>query len=97
MGFPIFTTITGTAHYTALGAALEKVSGSADWADYDCDGYADLLLAGYFNSEYITRLYRNHNGTGSFIDFATGIPGARLVRWGDYDCDGDPDILVNQI
>jgi PKD repeat protein len=87
----------GNGTFTALGAAFERISGSADWGDFDCDGDLDLLIAGYSFSatEYITRLYRN-DGAGVFTNYPIDVPGAYQVKWGDYDSDGDPDILLNQ-
>jgi len=85
----------GNGTFTALGTTIERVSGSADWGDFDCDGDADLLISGYYTSYDITRLYRN-DGSGVFTNYPTDIPGGSLVKWGDYDCDGDPDILINQ-
>ena len=88
----------GNGTFTALNAAIERVKGSADWGDFDCDGDADLLLTGEFgiypDESYITRLYRNDGG-GVFTDYAIDVPGGFLAKWGDYDSDGDPDILIN--
>jgi uncharacterized protein (TIGR02145 family) len=86
----------GNGTFTALGVAIEETSGSADWGDFDCDGDADLLIAGFsFSDHYdITRLYRNEGG-GVFSNYPIDIPGGPLATWGDYDSDGDPDILLN--
>ncbi|MFQ6009211.1 MAG: FG-GAP-like repeat-containing protein, partial [Candidatus Zixiibacteriota bacterium] len=68
------------------------------WADYDNDGYQDVLEIGDF-----TTLFRN-NGDGTFshvgeesgiIAIITNDPLFDVVNsaiWGDYDNDGDPDI-----
>lgn len=65
------------------------------WADYDNDGYSDLLITAYGQN----RLYHN-NGDGTFTDrsAASGIgtptgfwTGA---AWGDYDKDGFLDLYV---
>jgi uncharacterized protein (TIGR02145 family) len=85
----------GNGTFTALGKTIERISGSADWGDFDCDGDADLLISGYYTSFYITRLYRN-DGSGVFTNYTIDLPGGFLVKWGDYDSDGDPDILLNQ-
>jgi uncharacterized protein (TIGR02145 family) len=88
----------GNSTFTALGESFNRISGSADWGDYDCDGDADLLVSGYSWSlkEYVTLLYRN-DGAGVFTNYPIGLPGATFVRWGDYDNDGDPDILLGQL
>jgi uncharacterized repeat protein (TIGR01451 family) len=46
--------------------------------------------------QYISRIYRNDNG--SFTDISAGLPGvnASSVAWGDYDNDGDLDILLTE-
>jgi FG-GAP-like repeat/PKD domain/Secretion system C-terminal sorting domain len=72
-------------------------SGSVDWGDYDNDGNLDILLAGYSDSEPVTKLYRN-NGDNTFTEQTsiqlTGVNGPSSVVWGDYDNDGDLDILL---
>jgi uncharacterized protein (TIGR02145 family) len=87
----------GSGVFTAIGANLVEASGSADWGDYNCDGYPDLLIAGWSTADggYVTRLYRN-NGAGGLVNYVIDVPGGSLARWGDYDSDGDPDILINQ-
>jgi hypothetical protein len=74
-------------------------SSSADWGDYDNDGYLDLLISGFTfgTGKKITKIYRN-NRNNNFIE-QTGIilPGVwgGSVKWGDYDNDGDLDILLS--
>lgn len=57
------------------------------WADYDNDGYDDLLLGG--------KLHHNE-GDGTFTDVtdAAGITGATGGIWGDYDNDGCLDVFM---
>jgi len=74
---------------------------TADWADYDGDGWLDL----YVGNESVGRrrnpnqLFRN-NGDGTFSDVAAAV-GADVVGftkgvvWGDYDNDGDPDLYIS--
>ena len=79
-----------------IGAGLIEVYyGSLSWGDYDNDGDLDLALAGYSYSEgYISKIYRNDNG--SFIDVGVGLIGvyAGSLSWGDYDNDGDLDLAL---
>jgi len=55
---------------------------SADWADYDNDGDADLLLTGISGVSYISRIYRNDSG--SFTDISANLQavGDSAVAWG---------------
>ena len=63
-------------------------------ADFDNDGFADLLVCHYGS----LRLYRNH-GDGTFHD-ATSASGLSDSQWsssaafGDFDRDGDLDLIV---
>jgi len=69
----------------------EPLTGAA-WADYDSDGFLDLLLGGK-----TTKLYHN-NGNGTFTD-ATKKSGilfgpTKAGVFGDYDNDGCPDLYL---
>ena len=72
------------------GIKRESHASGAAWADYDNDGYLDLLIAG--NK---TRLYRN-KGDGTFMDTAekAGILSEPTMSgvFGDYDNDGCKDV-----
>ncbi len=82
--------------FTDLNAGLTGVyMGSVAWGDYDNDGDLDILLNGYVSSaSYISKVYRNDNGT--FTDIDAGLTGVSQgsAAWGDYDNDGDQDILI---
>ena len=86
--------------YANITLGLQNVDfGGAAWADYDNDGYLDMLLCGS-NSNYqrVTRLYRNSpapNNTRVFTDINAGLIGlCGSVAWGDYNNDGYLDILL---
>jgi len=74
------------------GIKRETFLTGAAWADYDNDGYLDLLIAG--NK---TRLYRN-KGDGTFMETAekAGILSEPTMSgvFGDYDNDGCKDIYL---
>ncbi|MBY0512478.1 MAG: VCBS repeat-containing protein, partial [Gemmataceae bacterium] len=66
---------------------------SAVWADCNCDGLPDLLLA----TPAGPRLFTNH-GKGQFKDATHRLPkeaayNLTAAAWGDFDGDGKPDIL----
>ncbi|MDX2248162.1 MAG: FG-GAP-like repeat-containing protein [Bacteroidia bacterium] len=71
-------------------------SGSVDWADYDRDGWMDLLVAGETATGALTRVYHN-NANGTFTDAGfTDLASVKnsSVAWGDFDNDGYADILL---
>jgi len=86
----------GGGSYTEVGTSLPGISdGMATWADYDVDGYPDLLLVGQGDSSPTARLF--HNDTNGSLDYVvTILAGVRYaaVAWGDYDNDGDPDLAL---
>ncbi len=78
---------------SGLGAAMTGMG--AAWADWNDDGFLDLVVSGFRE----LRLYRNEagnsfedvtdaSGLGDFQGFWTG------VSWADYDSDGDLDLYV---
>ncbi|MDO9510155.1 MAG: T9SS type A sorting domain-containing protein [Bacteroidales bacterium] len=69
--------------------------GTAAWADFDKDGYLDVLIHGILsNAQPATKLYRNNQG--NFVEVNSGIMALKngSARWGDFDNDGDPDLLI---
>jgi len=71
------------------------------WADYDNDGYPDLLIAAanaFGTVNHSNRLYHN-SGDGSFL--RVNMPGLTdtlapftIPTWSDYDQDGDMDLFI---
>jgi hypothetical protein len=88
-GMMKFTDVAGTA-----GLALEdRENRTAAWADFDRDGFLDVLLT------VPCTLFKNQ-GDGTFTDVTvlTGLVASENcynVAWGDYDNDGDPDLYIN--
>ncbi|MCX6301696.1 MAG: FG-GAP-like repeat-containing protein [Bacteroidia bacterium] len=87
--------ISVSAFAEQKGIALTGVDNcSVVWGDYDYDGDLDILLTGYSNSGYISRIYRNDLGV--YNDINAGLTGVEwsAAAWGDYDNDGDLDLLL---
>jgi len=69
---------------------------SAEWSDYDNDGYIDLAITGsWATNEYSTKIYRN-NGGGTFTEQDHQIELFRYSKlaWGDFDNDGYIDLII---
>ena len=85
-----FTDVTAKA-----GVGFKGLGMAAAWADYDNDGYEDLLVTSYGG----LILYHN-NGDGTFTDVThkAGLDGFQGfwtgIAWGDYDKDGFVDLYV---
>ena len=72
-----------------------------DFADYNNDGWPDLIITDLANQRYA--LYQNNgDSTFTYASFSTGITRATMLHsgWGvrflDYDNDGWKDLLVAQ-
>jgi hypothetical protein len=72
-----------------------------DFADYDNDGFPDLVVTTLANQKYA--LYRNsHDGTFDYVSYLTGVAGITLLHSGwslrflDYDNAGRKDLLIAQ-
>jgi len=89
-------------HDAGLDAANDRYHFAAAWADYDGDGWPDLLVANDFGRK---NLYHNrglHDGKVTFEDVAAsaGVEdhGAGMsAAWLDYDGDGRPDIYTGNM
>ncbi len=86
-----FTDVTGEA---CVGADLFSMAAIA--ADFDNDGFVDLLVTGY---GHVT-LYRN-KGNGTFEDVTAkaglNVPGWSIgAAWLDYDRDGCVDLFIGR-
>ena len=90
----IFSTVS--PYFSEVAADLPGVTlGEVAWGDYDNDGDLDLAMSGRTGqSGFLTRIYRNDEGT--FTDIEAGLQAAEYssLAWGDYDNDGDIDLLL---
>jgi hypothetical protein len=92
----------GLASEVAVDADGRTYAGmGVDFADYNNDGWADLVVTDLANQRYA--LYSNeHDGTFSYSSFVTGLAKITMphsgwgVRFLDYDNDGWKDLLVAQ-
>ncbi len=72
---------------------------SADWCDYNNDGFPDVLFTGRDpdTGQGISKIYRNM-GDNTFIEQTNiSLPGLQSgsVAWGNYNDDEYPDILLS--
>ena len=70
-------------------------SGELMWADFDGDGYLDILITGISDDNPFTEIYKNNPGE-AFSSFNSGlIPLSNSnVSLCDFDNDSDMDIFI---
>ncbi|MEO2090745.1 MAG: CRTAC1 family protein [Gemmataceae bacterium] len=90
-------TFTDVTREAGLLGAMNAIT--AQWADYDNDGFLDLFVCGEAQPN---RLYRN-NGDGTFEEVSekAGVdaPGGtwKGMSWIDFDGDRFPDLFLNDL
>ena len=92
----------GTFDDATLAAGLEGIARGLNLssADYDNDGFVDvLLLRGAWTRDAVPNSLLRSNGDGTFTDVteAAGLLRAAPTQtgvWGDYDNDGDVDLFL---
>jgi len=71
---------------------------SIAWADYDNDGYLDLVLTGWNDATKtrISKIYKNSGYPDYELSESQTLTGVDYssVAWGDYDNDGDLDLAL---
>jgi hypothetical protein len=93
---------TGLAAQVAVDGDGRTYAGmGVDFADYNNDGWPDLVVTDLANQRYA--LYKNEgDGTFSYSSFSTGFGNITMphsgwgVRFFDYDNDGWKDLLIAQ-
>jgi Tfp pilus assembly protein PilF/peroxiredoxin len=91
-----------TTKATGLDAGNDRYHFAAAWADYDEDGWPDLLVANDFG---VKNLYRNLGARGGPVRFEDVAAQAGVLDYGagmsaaflDYDNDGHLDIYTGNI
>ncbi|MCE1201294.1 MAG: VCBS repeat-containing protein [Bacteroidia bacterium] len=73
----------------------QLMHGSVDAADYNGDGWPDVVITGESLERPYTIVLENQAGKG-FRDIRAGLPGVvnGVARFGDFDGNGSPDIFL---
>ncbi|WNJ19201.1 FG-GAP-like repeat-containing protein [Pontibacter sp. G13] len=74
------------------------INATMDWADYNADGYPDLLITGTDSAgNGVAHVLRNNGGTTQFTRLTTFLPQVKDgdARWGDLNGDKLPDIVIS--
>jgi len=90
-----FTTVDGAAGLATANHGITEGS-IVSFADYDNDGWMDVVMGGNNSSE---ALYHNDHGTFTDVTTAAGIVpkiNSQGLAWGDYDNDGLLDLYVSR-
>jgi hypothetical protein len=75
---------------------------TAAWADYDNDGWLDLMIGHESSTEdpHGSELFHNnHDGTFTNVAEKLGLSKLRFVKgvaWGDFNNDGRPDLYISR-
>ncbi len=92
-----FTDVTEEA-----GLLTAHPTQTAAWADYDNDGWLDLMIGHESSTEdpHGSELFHNnHDGTFTNVAEKMGVANLRYVKgvaWGDFNNDGRPDLYVSR-
>ena len=98
-----FTDVTTAAGFSGCPTCQLNSSWCASWADYDEDGFVDIITLGHIQdlTGSISQLWHN-NGDGTFTDVTSqaGLDphngDAHGAVWADFDNDGHLDLYVSK-
>jgi len=97
-----FTDVTTEAGFSGCPTCQLNSSWAHAWADYDGDGYVDIVTEGHIQPQTgsISQVWHN-NGDGTFTDvtYQAGLDPHdgdcdHGAVWADFDNDGHPDLFV---
>ncbi len=86
-------------------SSLNRIGGfAAAWADYNNDGFVDLIIttptANFYPNEELSNVLFDNNGDGTFSNNTGSIivngpaDAYTIPTWTDYDLDGDMDLFI---
>ena len=99
-----FTDVSTQAGFSGCPTCQLNSSWSHAWADYDGDGYVDIITLGHVQprSGSISQVWHN-NSDGTFTDVTSQVGLVphdadcdHGVVWADFDNDGHPDFFVSK-
>jgi hypothetical protein len=85
----------------AAGLLTAHPTQAAAWADYDNDGWLDLIVGNESQSgdpNPSQLFHNNHDGTFTEVAAANGLADLGYVKgvaWGDFNNDGRPDLYIS--
>ncbi len=83
----------GDGTFFLVNAGLPTArDGSVAWADFDGDGFPDILLSGGVVPQV---WHNNHDGTFSNLNLNLPFLGYTTAAVGDFDNDGPPDLILS--
>jgi hypothetical protein len=94
--------ITFTDVTEAAGLLSPHPTQTAAFADYDNDGWLDLMIGheSSIDDPHGSELFHNnHDGTFTNVAEKMGVASLRFVKglaWGDYNKDGRPDLYISR-
>jgi enediyne biosynthesis protein E4 len=98
-----FTDVTAAAGFSGCPTCQLNSTWAHAWADYDGDGYVDIITLGHIQdlTGSISQVWHN-NGDGTFTDvtYQVGLDphngDAHSAVWADFDNDGILDLFVDK-